>query len=74
MSSPQLRNQYPTLAIFTNMMATPFSEGIIFGATDYAKQNNVNVLCFSRAEFAKPADRDFSQGYQPECSLIYALF
>lgn len=61
MAPNQLRNQYPTIAVLTNMMATPFSEGIIFGAKDYAKQNNANILCFSGAEFAKPAETNMSR-------------
>ncbi|MDC7218376.1 MAG: EAL domain-containing protein [Spirochaetales bacterium] len=49
-----LSNNRPTIAVLTNMVATPYSEGIIFGATDYAKSKGYNALCFSGAEFAKP--------------------
>ncbi|MDA7746672.1 EAL domain-containing protein [Psychromonas sp.] len=56
-----LKNNFPTIAILTNMMATPFSEGIIFGAKDYAKQHHYNTLCFSGAEFAKPAKTNMSR-------------
>lgn len=61
MKTNQLNNAYPTIAVLTNMMATPFSEGIIFGAKDYAKQNQANILCFSGAEFAKPAATNMSR-------------
>lgn len=56
-----LKNQRPTIVVMTNMMATPFSEGIIFGATDYAKKHNYNVLCFSGAAFAKPSPINMSR-------------
>ncbi|WP_025565198.1 EAL domain-containing protein [Psychromonas sp. SP041] len=56
-----LKNNFPTIAILTNMMATPFSEGIIFGAKDYAQQQQYNTLCFSGAEFAKPAKTNMSR-------------
>jgi diguanylate cyclase (GGDEF)-like protein/PAS domain S-box-containing protein len=56
-----LKNKHPTIAVLTNMMATPFSEGIIFGATDYAKQHAYNMLCFTGAEFAKPAPINMSR-------------
>jgi diguanylate cyclase (GGDEF)-like protein/PAS domain S-box-containing protein len=56
-----LKNQRPTIAVMTNMMATPFSEGIIFGATDYATKYHYNVLCFSGAAFAKPSPINMSR-------------
>lgn len=61
MSSTNLKNGRPTIAVLTNMMATPFSEGIIFGASDYAKQRNYNIICFSGAEFAKQAPINMSR-------------
>lgn len=57
----RLKNNHPTIAVLTNMVATPFSEGIIFGAADYARQNEYNLLCFSGAEIAKPARIDMSR-------------
>ncbi|TEW55706.1 EAL domain-containing protein [Psychromonas sp. RZ22] len=61
MNINHLKNNFPTIAILTNMMATPFSEGIIFGAKDYATQQQYNILCFSGAEFAKPAKTNMSR-------------
>ncbi|MCV2402959.1 hypothetical protein OFY17_08710 [Marinomonas sp. C2222] len=56
-----LKNNYPTIAILTNTMATPFTEGIIFGAADFAKQHNYNILCFSGSKFAKHTPTDMSR-------------
>ena len=50
----QLNNKKPTIAVLTNLMSTPFSEGIIFGATDYGTAHNYNVLCFAGGSIAKP--------------------
>lgn len=61
MTPNQLNNNKPTIAVLTNMISTPFSEGIIFGAIDYAKQNDYNVLCFAGAEFNKPALANMSR-------------
>jgi diguanylate cyclase (GGDEF)-like protein/PAS domain S-box-containing protein len=61
MSSTNLINGRPTIAVLTNMMATPFAQGIIFGASDYAKLHNYNIICFSGAEFAKEAPINMSR-------------
>lgn len=61
MINTNLKNKRPTIAVLTNMMATPFSEGIIFGASDYAKRHGYNVLCFTGAEFAKPVQTNMSR-------------
>ncbi|MHA2939110.1 EAL domain-containing protein [Vibrio sp. RC27] len=61
MGMPNLRTNRPTIAVMTNMMATPFSEGVIFGASDYAKQHRYNVICFSGAAFSKPSPINMSR-------------
>ncbi|TCS40379.1 EAL domain-containing protein [Reinekea marinisedimentorum] len=61
MTPNQLNNNKPTIAVLTNMIATPFSEGIIFGASDYARVHNYNVLCFAGSEFNKPVEVNMSR-------------
>jgi diguanylate cyclase (GGDEF)-like protein len=61
MTPNQLKNNKPTIAILTNMIATPFSEGIIFGASDYATLHHYNVLCFAGSEFNKPEPVNMSR-------------
>lgn len=61
MTGNNLKNGHPTIAVLTNMVATPFSEGIIFGAADCARDHDYNLLCFSGSEIAKPARIDMSR-------------
>ena len=48
----QLQNKRPTIAVLTNVLSTPFWEGVLFGATDYAKQYDYNIICFSGAQLS----------------------
>jgi len=48
----QLKNNRPTIAVLTNVLSTPFWEGVLFGATDYARKLDYNILCFAGAQLS----------------------